>query len=138
MINKIRFLTLEGKKYPLLMTAFVYEAIEDKYGTIEEGFRVVSQEKKIRPLLDMVHLMMNSAYRYINAAGVVFPFEIADKPIPREDLSVVVGDYGSMEILSKKIIETANAGMGKKINAVPTKHPGSKKKKKKRSAKNTK
>lgn len=132
MVDKIKYIEIAGQRYPILMSAYVYEAIEDKFGSVKEWYELISTQQKIKPILDVVFLMITSAYAHARTTGIAFPIKVAEKAPEREDMSFAIGSPEELAKILNAVADAANAGSQKEINAVPASTPGRKKKKKNR------
>lgn len=119
-MNRITYVTIAGKQYPLNFSTRAAKKVAEKYGDITEIGAMFEKDKVVEMLDEVIWLLSiliaeGAAYeRIVNGDDSV-------KPIPYEDLEVILG-LADLQGLQADIMGAVHAGQQTTVEVEPEKN----------------
>lgn len=140
MTAKITYITLGSYRYPMVMSLYTIQKLEERFGGLENAEKAMdeSNSEQIGLVIDLLHMLIESGTEYLNQVG-------------KHPDGCDLDELGNIRLISKKGVSACLIGMSgienatkmirtvfenanvKQIKAVTKQTDGKAKKKKKRS-----
>lgn len=127
-MNRIVYIEIVGKKYPMSFSLMAAKKIADKHGNIEKMLGQIKNDDgtttdTIDSLVDILELLISQGCAYKNYFEKDVPVKEDDPiidgkwaPLPREALEIAVS-VGELDQIADKITECISGSLKKEIEA---------------------